>query len=253
MKAYWLSLTFALAVSAPASKPALPAAAPSADFSLAISPFLKQHLSIALLELAFGDPNKARSHARIAAMPERLNVYLDASQVPAERGEQLTSWARESLNLWSETGSTLIEETFDKAQANVVVVFSDVVNGRRGVLAGYNSTQRISRYGGGISTTTISSLVEISNRAPGGGLTTQNQVRKALGHEFGHILGLQDSKDVNDLMGPVPIRGASTFVDSRSSRALQELTLRANAIIDAAPAFDPRAEVPRVFNFAEPR
>ena len=225
---------------------------PSRDFNSLVGPELREQLRMALVEMAFGDPNRARAHASIAALPERLSVYLDTRTVGGFRGEEMAAWARESLGLWNDAGSTHFQETFNRAEADIVVEFKDTIRGRQGVYAGYNSTRRTARYGSFGVKTSLSAYVEISNRAPGGGLTTKEQVCKAVAHEFGHVLGLEDSGDSSDLMGPVPVRGASAVLDPRSRRALNELDSRARAIMNSAPkAVEDTA--PKIFHFAEPR
>lgn len=223
---------------------------PTSGFTAAIETSLQEHLSTALVEMAFGDPAMAKEHAGVAALPERLTVYFDASQLDWGRGGEMTAWAREALEFWNNSGTARFEEVSYRGSADIVVQFSDRVHGSVGVYAGYATSRRSASYGAGGLSTSLSANVEISNRAPGGRLTNREQVRKAVAHEFGHVLGLEDTKNSSHLMGPVAPNGGE-YVGLEARAALVEMGARARAILDSAPGYTPQNGVPKIFTFAK--
>ena len=199
-----------------------------------IEPSLREQLGMAMVELAFGDHQKARARAEIAAAPERLTFFFDTSQVDAWRGAELRDWALSGIQYWNSNGMTRFREVFDKSSADLVIEFKDRIRGRVGAFAGYVTSRRTASYSEEGVSVKINALVEISNRAPGGRLTSREQVSKAVAHELGHILGLEDGHDSRDLMGPVPTSGGSARNDAFHS-ALEDVNTRARSIIEATP------------------
>ncbi|MCH8273938.1 MAG: matrixin family metalloprotease [Armatimonadetes bacterium] len=225
---------------------------PSPEFTEVVSEPIRSQLGLALVEMAYGDPERAAARAQAAAVPERVRIYIDTSGHGRRRASRLRKGARAALNEWNRSvpGSPF-EEVSRLSQADVVVRFVDRIqsSGRR--LAGKVSWKRTVRKSAGKATFSIRGSVQIANIRPNGRSMTTSEVKRAVAHELGHILGLRDTGDSSKLMGPVSAR--DTEIGEREKRALEELDRRAQAVMEMHTAVRFRSRVPTVFHFAELR
>jgi hypothetical protein len=223
----------------------------TAAFASMVDSELLRQLDLAQLELDRGNPDRARAHATLASLPQALTFYLDTGGYSDRRAAELAEWAREAIEAWNAAGPCIFSESETRGVADVVISFRERVNGGRN--AGYVTARRSARYGANGYTASLSAFVEISNRIPGGRLMGRCQVRKAVAHELGHVLGLEDSSSLGNVMGPVPTWDTELTVDTRAIQALEELDARAKAYLAATQRATAVCEVPKAFNFLEPR
>jgi predicted Zn-dependent protease len=200
-----------------------------------------------------GDQLRAMSYAGLVALPQSLTYCFLTDGVEFTRGQQLQEWAERGIQAWNDTAITQLIPASDRNSAQVTIEFKDVIRGTVGRYAGYATTHRLSRASAGGVTVELSADVEISNRAPGGRYTNERQVQKAVMHELGHVLGLEDISAASKTMGPVG-SNRTPAIDANSITALSEADTRAKAIIGAPAVYaGSTGYVPKVFTFAEPQ
>ncbi len=224
---------------------------PAPEFVPLVMPELQAQLSIAIVEMAFGDISRTAPRAAAAGLPSRISVYIDTGTLPPSRASQLRSWAEEGVREWDRAQISVPIDFIDSpTRATTVIRFVDrlVVDGRR--MAGFIEwTRRVIRNGGG-SNLEVRSLIRVSNRFSNGSLMSEGQIKKVVAHEFGHLLGLADDDCSKSLMGPVGPHADGIVPDS-AVQAVAELRGRSQEVVAAAQQVRPESKQPRIFVFAK--
>ncbi len=238
-------MIFGFAVSAPA----LPAPVIATSLPEIASPTMRSRMGAALVELLYGSPENAQMHALLAAPPERITAYILTQDVEKQnRADELKTWAENAIYDWNRKNSTAQIEIVSREQdADIVIEFKDRALYRGRHVAGY---ARWSRTTDGYSPH-VNGVVHVSNKLPNGRLMNEEQVRHALGHELGHIFGLDDHYSSRSLMGKVSTAGNGQWLSDTEVKAISDMQERANMIISASnrPQIVGNTEVPKVFKF----
>lgn len=224
---------------------------PSPYFATTIATALQSSLSIALVEMAYGDVTRAARHARVSGLPQKITVAIDTSSIFGSRATDLRKWSEEAVSEWQDAVPTVeIEFVPFSTNATAHIRFEDrlVVDGRR--VAGFIEWQRRVSTRGTKSELDLRAQIRISNRFSNGGLMSESQIKKAVAHEFGHLLGLQDDNCSRSLMGPVG-PSASGIVGEQEKQAVAELHARSEQVAAAASQVRPESRRPRIFVFAK--
>lgn len=238
-------MIFGFAVSAPA----LPAPVIATPLPEITSPTMRSRMGTALVELLYGNPENAQMHALLAAPPEKITAYILIQEVKKQsRADELKTWVENAIYDWNQKNSTAqIEIVFHEQEADVVIELKDRALYRGRHVAGY---ARWSRTTDGHSPH-VNGVVHVSNKLPNGRLMNEGQVRHALGHELGHIFGLDDQYSSRSLMGKVSTAGNGHWLSDKEVKAISDMQERANVIISATnrPQIVGSAEAPKVFKF----
>jgi hypothetical protein len=224
---------------------------PSPYFATSIATALQSSLSIAMVEMAYGDVTRAARHARASGLPQKITVAIDTSSISGSRANDLRKWSEEAVSEWQDAVPT-VEIAFVPSSANATaqIRFEDrlVVDGRR--VAGFIEWQRRVSTRGTRSELDLRAQIKISNRFASGGLMTESQIKKAVAHEFGHLLGLQDDDCSRSIMGPVGPTALGS-VGEKEKQAVAELHARSEQLTAAANQVRPESRQPRIFVFAK--
>lgn len=224
---------------------------PTPAFATLVGAPARLALTAAVAEMAFGDVTKAARNARLAGLPERLSVYIEAPGLPTGRSSGLVAWTQASIREWFDAIPEVgLEFVISPARANVLVRFEDrlTVDGRR--VAGVIDWRRSVRTRQSSAELELRALIRVSNRYSTGSLMTEGQIKKTVAHEFGHLLGLDDEDCSKALMGPVG-RYAKGVVTEREKEAVAELNAMSEEIAAAATATRRRSREPSIFKFVK--
>lgn len=212
-----------------------------------ITPQIRTSLSLALTEMAFGSQKRAKSHAETVAIPQNLRVFVSTNGINGSRAERMKDWAQICLDSWnSNTGQTTFTQVSSSDLADVQLVLLNEVREGHARLAGFTDWSRSSSGNG----STLSAVIRISSRDFFGNQMSETQIKKAISHELGHVLGLDDDAQ-SDLMSNVGSHGGE--VDEMEVSAVLELDNRARSIAEMPGVRTVRNNVPKVFEFAPAR
>lgn len=211
---------------------------PSQDFQERLSPITQAYLANALVDMAFGEANHGAIHAHFATLPERILVFLE------EAPHHVHESAREAMLRWNEAlAIPLFVETRYKSEAHLNILFLQKLQGNRPIAGRATWRRSVSGQKGGVS---ITGTIEVALQKPRGGSMSPADITRVLLHELGHILGLKDQKDPEEVMGPVRADGQCTPITERELRALRELQLRSQRILTSKSSMP---QTPRIFRF----
>jgi hypothetical protein len=193
-----------------------------------ITTTMRNTLTHGLRLLAAGDFAFARGHFRSVRPPRPLRVHINALGAPAKHRQSAGDAAREALAAWCEAAPDLVgfDMTDREELAEVVICFEYDVAQRTGSAARYVcgiAHSRAVHHGKGIKR---SALIRVAIYGEGVGRPPHSpaSLRHVVGHEFGHFLGLGESDDKADIMGPDAHGGTpSTRPSSADVARLREL------------------------------
>lgn len=151
--------------------------------------------------------------------PTKLKVYIPHHPNP-RRAEAVVS----ALSIWEQSLEQHVK--FERVQsqngADVTFRFVEEIKGRDGDAGGFAEWKRtVTRVQGDyIGKTTA--LVRLADSASGRKFNSDALLQSAL-HEIGHVLGLDDSKGSNDVMGPLDLSRPITRPQPAEINALKSL------------------------------
>lgn len=195
-------------------------------------PELTTHMLQAQREIEMGRWQLALAQADCILLSTPIRVWLgfDSS---SRRHRACAKNIRKAMEMWQQAvaDETLFEIVDDPEQADVRISLTDEI--RRD---GYNSGGSIrweraivASEDGGYETRYRAEIV-LALAGPGGRRLNNAQMVHAAAHELGHVLGLQDSGEVGNVMGPLDLKRPVSRPSAQEAQALAEVRALANEL-----------------------
>lgn len=173
----------------------------------------------------------------LQAAVEVLAVKQITYRLPSDTSATARQAFLEGIQQWERylQRDVVFVEAFSFQKADVDVVFEKSLEGNGKHYGGFTRWKRaINRDCSGRYIASVDAKMQIRTVQPNGKPMTLEMMRHAVMHEFGHILGLDDSERIGDVMGPLdlsrPVYAPKTDEVSQIKQLRNEVrSLRAQA------------------------
>lgn len=194
------------------------ALASSAPWENRVLPKMVQNLNAARTAAETGQWSKAGALVELVKIQE-INVEIPYHASPLQR----TAIA-EAAGMWEKAlDGTVHFRLVNPGQGQVSIRFSDTVSyGGAHSMARATWSRQLLNYGWGTYGSQTTASIEVRTRLNGTACSLP-VLRHALAHELGHVLGLDDSRTLGDIMGPQMNERAPESPTFEETSALLEL------------------------------
>jgi predicted Zn-dependent protease len=223
MRANYLA-TIALALCAALASPS--ATDPSRNATLL--PEVQKHLEDARDCSTNGTPDVAAAHANLILINDEVTYEIEYVDVSDRLKGRCKKALEGALDAWEKAleDTVTFRAVTDPSKADVIIRFRPSVMMGREEVAGYANWKRTLKADGAkVQEVSFKSDLQIRTINLDGNPMPQECIRHEIAHEFGHVLGLDDSETTGDLMGPLdtshPVGGPKVF-ESAAVRRLRD-------------------------------
>jgi len=173
-----------------------------------ILPEVKKHLAAAHKYLASGSWEFAAAHADMVLISDDVGVAVKVDGVGESQRRDCMRALDACLDRWEEAlGNTVrFHLESDPAKAELTVRFRKDVRMKREPVAGLTNWKRsISTTGGKVTDSSFKADIQVRTLDLDYRPLSYEAMRQEAEHEFGHVLGLEDSSHLGDLMGELDV------------------------------------------------
>jgi hypothetical protein len=197
-------------------------------------PEMKQHLDFGHRCVRLGYDSGAQASCELILLPQIL-VYVD------ERGSTPEARAAigEAAFIWEDAleHETMFVRVHNRKEAQVVITFRDRLQVDGNEAGGFTEWSRSVKWANTHYEGKLQATIVLRTHQPNGKPMTRFQARHAMLHEFGHLLGLDDSPQKGGVMAPLNLRkpiGTPSEQEVRTIRSLRDeaMALKLSAVID---------------------
>lgn len=201
-----------------------------------VQPKLREFIQTAGEAMAGGDYDKAIAYADLVLVQNEIRYTVDYSQVPDSQAESAKAAIHDAVGIWNKALNQEVRFVeVEPGQANVRIRFETGVRSVGGEVAGYAVWQRqVNDWGNGRYSLTLSGDIKVRTKTPSGRDMDQAALTHAAAHELGHLLGLWDSPNLGDVMGPLYLKQPATSASQSEAAALREARNEARSIAQAS-------------------
>lgn len=188
----------------------------------------KQFLMLAHKNLADGSMDSATAYANAVLISDEVSVSVNVSAVPASQRGACRRALDDALGIWQAALDNSIHFRIedDPAKADVKLTYQPDVRLQREQVAGLTTWKRmIHSVNGKVTDISPRTEVLVRTRDPRFRAMSTGAMRQATMHEFGHVLGLEDSEHMGDIMGQLdldhPVAGPRDY-ETLTVKALRD-------------------------------
>ena len=179
-----------------------------ANLRARVLPDLFTHLSNGDRNVEEGNPQAALACADVVLLKGVVKFHVAFDGIDPRRQAACSAAVTAGIAAWvagldSDTRFELVDKAED-ADVRVTYVRRLEIDGR--AVGGRTQWRRaVKSLGDGACSAVVTATVHLVADCPDGRAMSASQMRQASCHEFGHILGLQDSPRQGDVMGPLEL------------------------------------------------
>jgi predicted Zn-dependent protease len=155
----------------------------------------------------------------------QVNVYVD----PTGSTPQALTAVDKAMATWSRVlnGDVKFLRVPSAKLAQVVIRFKPSLSGKGGQYGGFTSWKRSVTRTERTAAWSFHADMSLRTLAPSGTQMNGSQVLQAVLHEFGHVLGLDDSDDASEVMAPLDLAHPVTHPAESEVETLRSLRSKA--------------------------
>ncbi len=166
-----------------------------------LTPDIREHLEIAKRCADMGKVGSALAHAAVVIPDRLLRVKVDCGGVPAADQGIYRNAVNGAFRLWEEALGTTIFEGTETEHPDILIRFRPQVTDGTHAVCGRSEWSKCVLNSDNDPTVVFTADVKVGMLKPNGQALTLAQLRGCIAHELGHVLGLDDSPKVGDVMG----------------------------------------------------
>lgn len=178
----------------------------------------RQFLNMAHKNLSEGAMDSAVAYAGAVLISDEVLVNANLEAVPSAQRESCKHALNDALSIWETALDNTVHFTLvdSPEKADVKLTYQPEVKLQHDPVAGLTTWKRtILSKNGKVSGISPKTEVLIRTRDPRSRPMSTSEIRQATEHEFGHVLGLEDSDRIGDIMGELdfdhPVSGPRDY------------------------------------------
>lgn len=190
------------------------------------------HLEYARKDIKDGHYQKADAHLSLILINKPLKIATDWQGVGEDYRQGYQDVEGGAINLWSKAlGKGTFEFSGRQTTPDITIHFVDKLDQQGQDLSGLVKWKRsVFLYQDYSAYSKTTADIWLRTVRPDGGRMNFQQMRAALAHELGHVLGLADRDEVGDLMGEMDLDHPAMQVSESDLDALMALRSEAKEL-----------------------
>lgn len=197
-----------------------------------VQPKMREMISVANQAMNEGNINKAIAYTDLILVHTEIRYSINTDRIPDYQRKSSRDAAQKAIAAWTESlnGEVTFTEV-EPNQATLRIKFEEQVRSVGTEVAGYAVWQRqVYDWGNGNYQPKLSGDISLRSKTPTGRDMPEGAIIHSACHEIGHLLGLWDSPNFGDVMGPLHLKNPITKPSQNEVAALNEARLIAEQI-----------------------
>jgi predicted Zn-dependent protease len=203
----------------------------SAPYDL-VQPKMREMINVANQAMSVGNIDKAIAYTDLILVQSEIKYSINTDRIADYQRDSSRAAAHKAIDAWTEALNGEVKFTeVEPNQANLRIKFETDVRSIGNEVAGYAVWQRqVFDWGNGNYSPKLSGDISLRSKTPTGRDMPEGAIVHSACHEIGHLLGLWDSPNFGDVMGPLHLKNPITKPSTTEVAALQDARLIAQQI-----------------------
>lgn len=169
---------------------------------------IAEHYRLAVAAYRDRDYSQVLGETSLILLNAPVRVYVNVEDVDPSRADEYADAVGDGIAMWAAAfeGTILFERVDERSEAQVVIRFLDTLNELDRHICGHVHWKRRMVWSAGrreqVATLSADIRIALRENPHRAALHSMDSIRHIATHELGHILGLEDSRSRNDVMGP---------------------------------------------------
>ena len=202
----------------------------------AIHPAVTEHLDNARIQAQLGKTDEAAGYAKAMLMGGKITVSVDYGNTPIKQQTACDEAVKGAFDMW-ETAldhDVIFSRVEYGEKADVKIKFDRSVKLNNQIVSGYINWSRTveDTFDGPVPH--FKADVFLRTTDPNGNQLNAKAMRHTCGHEFGHMFGLDDVKEVGMLMGPINLKAPVAAPNEAEVETVKAIRAECQSLVLAA-------------------
>ncbi len=195
----------------------------SAELELRVMPEMRRHVQLASNCFREQKWNESIAYANSVLLLGSTSFSVQFDSISMREEEKCRNAVGQAVSLWETALDHQIHFT-ESLNPNIKFRFEPQVKSANREVGGHVQWNRsVESNSAGEFAPKFSATVWVRTSQPNGKPMNQEHLRHVIAHELGHILGLNDSKSIGEIMGPLDLRKPAKKLGVSEMQAISTL------------------------------